>query len=395
MENWKVLSGDQDWEGLLEPLDYDLRRYLIHYGEMAEATYDTFNNNKTSKYAGFSRYSKDELFSKVGLGKGKAEKKYTVTKFLYATSSSLVPDGFLLKSLSREDKNIESNWIGFVAVATDEGVREMGRRDIVVAWRGTIESMEWVNDIQLGLVEATKIFGTGDDHEEKDVPKVHQGFYSLYTSVDPGSIYNKTSARDQVLEEIKKLVNTYENEELSITVTGHSLGAAITTLNAIDIARNVAGNYLVTAFPFACPRVGNSKLRTTASGLHNLRVLRIENIPDVVPDHPINIVGYDVVGNVLKVDSEKSPYLKNGKPGIMSFLTRAHNLEVYMHMVAGTQGSKASEFKLVIERDIALVNKGLDGLKEEYSVPTSWWVQANQGMVQLPNGSWQLMDVGY
>ncbi|XP_047318136.1 phospholipase A1-IIgamma-like [Impatiens glandulifera] len=396
MENWKLLSGDQDWEGLLEPLDYDLRRYLIHYGEMAEATYDAFNANKASKFAGLCRYSMDELFSKVGLGKGKAEKKYRVTKYLYATSSSLIPNGFLLKSLSREDKNFESNWIGYVAVATDEGAVEMGRRDIVVAWRGTIESMEWINDVQFGLIEATPIFkkeGDGDDTKE-EIPNVHEGFYSLYTSTDPMSKYNKTSVRDQVLEEITRLVNTYENEELSITVTGHSLGAAITTLNAIDIARNAAQNHRVTAFPFACPRVGDSSLNSVASNLHNLHILRIENIPDVVPDHPIKLVGYDLVGKVLKIDSQKSPYLKNDQPGLIFFLKRAHNLEVYLHTVSGTQGSE-EEFKLVIDRDIALVNKGLDGLKEEYGVPALWWVQANHGMTQLPNGSWELVDTGY
>lgn len=44
--------GENNWEGLLDPLDKDLRELIIHYGEMAQAAYDTFIRDKYSKYAG-------------------------------------------------------------------------------------------------------------------------------------------------------------------------------------------------------------------------------------------------------------------------------------------------------------------------------------------------------
>ena len=50
---WRDLSGQSSWKGLLDPLDIDLRRYIMHYGQLA--TYDAFKSEKASKYAGNSR----------------------------------------------------------------------------------------------------------------------------------------------------------------------------------------------------------------------------------------------------------------------------------------------------------------------------------------------------
>ncbi|GMP72226.1 hypothetical protein CsSME_00030331 [Camellia sinensis var. sinensis] len=66
-KRWRVLSGEDNWKGLLDPLDIDLRQYIVHSGEMAQATYDNFISDKLSKYTGSSRYAKKALFSKLGL----------------------------------------------------------------------------------------------------------------------------------------------------------------------------------------------------------------------------------------------------------------------------------------------------------------------------------------
>ncbi|KAG5622488.1 hypothetical protein H5410_007706 [Solanum commersonii] len=386
-EKWEELSGKNNWDGLLNPLDVDLRKYIIQYGEKAEVTYDTFISDKASKYAGASRYSMENLFSNVGLDAS----KYRVTKYFYATSSIPLPDAFITKSLSREAWSKESNFMGYVAVATDEGKVSLGRRDILIAWRGTIQTLEWVNDLQFLPIPGPKVFGDGGLLPLFQ-PLVHHGFYNVYTSESARSKFNKKSARDQVLEEGKRLVEEYKNEEVSITVTGHSLGASLATLNAVDIAYNKINKsshgkeFPVTAFVFASPKVGDLNFFNAFNKLKHLHVMRIHNILDIVPKYPP--IGYFDVGQEIIIDTTKSPYLN--LPG--DILTW-HNLECYMHGVAGTQGiGLLTGFKLEVDRDIALVNKSSGALKSEYLVPANWWTVKNKGMVQQEDGKWVLND---
>ncbi|KAI9079035.1 hypothetical protein K1719_038987 [Acacia pycnantha] len=269
---WRVLSGKDNWKNLLNPLDIDLRRSIIHYGERTQATYDTFIREK-----------------------------------LLSLQEQAI------KSLSREAWSKESNWIGSY------------------------------NFRRFGLTD----------------PKVHQGWYSMYTSDDPKSPFNTTSARDQVLMDIAR--NGYNKPT--------------------DAPEKSCP---VTAFLFGCPRVGDLNFKWVFNALKDLRALRVVNILDIVPKYPL--FPYLDVGEELKINTQKSPYLKS--PG--TILTR-HNLECYLHGVAGTHGVDG-EFKLVVNRDIALANKHYDALKDENLVPASWWVEKNNGMVQQEDGSWKLMD---
>ncbi|KAI3945917.1 hypothetical protein MKW98_007266 [Papaver atlanticum] len=368
---WRELNGQSYWENLIDPLDIDLRVNILHYGEMAQATYDTFNNEKLSKFQGRSLYHKRNLFSKVFLPKH--SKMYEVTRFIYATSAAWAG---------------ASNWMGFVAVATDDGKVELGRREIVIAWRGTVRTLDWLNDLDIIPVSASEIFrGTTSSTDE---PKVYHGSLSIYQSKNPLSRFNKSSARDQVLAEVRRLVEAFKNEEISITVTGHSLGGALGTLNAADIVANEYNkskepnkSFPVTAIVFASPRVGDENFKHVISGMEDLRLLRIRNALDFVPHWPL--VGYSDPGVELTIDTHKSPYLKG--PGDFSSW---HNLEAYLHGVAGSQGN--GEFKLQVCRNLALINKKTNNLKDIYHIPESWWCEQNKGMVQDSDGSWRFLD---
>lgn len=184
---WRDLSGQSNWQGLLDSLDIDLRRYILHYGQLAQATYDAFNSEN-----GNCRYPMSDFFSKVGLENGNPF-KYVVTKFLYAASQTSAPRACILNLFSKKEWNTRTNWIGYVAVATDEGKEALGRRDIVVTWRGTIQASEWVDNLNFDLDPAPEMFAVDSPFQ------VHDGFYSMYTSNNPEDVqFGLTSVRNQV-----------------------------------------------------------------------------------------------------------------------------------------------------------------------------------------------------
>lgn len=187
-----------------------------------------------------------------------------------------------------------------------------------------------------------------------------------------------------MLEEIKFVREHYKGEEISITITGHSLGAALAVLSAYDIAElGLNADAPVTVYSFAGPRVGNLKFKERCDEL-GVKVLRVVNAHDVVPTVPGIIANekvgfqrymedvvsfpwsYAHVGPELMVDHSQSPFLKPTRdPG------RAHNLEVHLHLVDGYIG-KGEGFRSATNRDIALVNKNCDMLRPHYGVPPNW-----------------------
>ena len=81
--------------------------------------------------------------------------------------------------------------MGYVAVSDDKETCRIARRDIVVAWRGTVAPSEWYEDFQRNL-EPNAL---GDS-------KVEDGFLSIYTSKGESTRYKKSNASEQVLKEV-------------------------------------------------------------------------------------------------------------------------------------------------------------------------------------------------
>lgn len=211
-----------------------------------------------------------------------------------------------------------------------------------------------------------------------------RGWLTIYTSDDPKSPFTKLSARSQLSNKIKQLIDKYRDENLSIIFTGHSLGATLSTLSAFDIVENLTTEIPVTAIVFGCPKVGNKHFKERFDSYPNLKVLHVRNTLDMIPHYPPRLMHYVHLGTELNIDTRKSHYLKHSKhPGDW------HNLQAMLHVVNGWHGVKR-QFELIIQRSIALVNKSCDYLKEECLIPPSWWVEKNKGMVLNEKGEWVL-----
>ncbi|KAL3833675.1 hypothetical protein ACJIZ3_008411 [Penstemon smallii] len=381
-EKWREIHGCHDWDNLLNPLHPWVRREIVKYGEFAQATYDAFDFDSYSEYCGSCRYNQHKLFNRLGLDKS----GYNVTKYIYAMSHVDLPQ-WLEKSRLVDTWSKDSNWMGFVGVSDDQESSRIGRRDIIVAWRGTVAPSEWYDNMQ-GQLEP---IGQGE-------AKVEHGFLSIYTSKRDTTRYNKSSASEQVMREVKRLVEFYRKrgEQVSLTITGHSLGGALGLLNAYEAAKNFPG-LPISVLSFAAPRVGNIAFRDELYQM-GVKTLRVTLKQDVVPKMPgivfnesiqrfDDIMGtlewvYTHVGVELKLDVRSSPYLKKGL-NLVGF----HMLETYLHLVDGYHSSD-SGFRVDAKRDVALVNKECDMLVDELRIPHHWYQLANKGLVRNHHGRW-------
>ncbi|KAG2713524.1 hypothetical protein I3760_04G179700 [Carya illinoinensis] len=395
---WREIHGQNDWVDLLDPIDRRLRSELIRYGEMAQACYDAFDYNPFSKYCGTSKYTPSEFFDSLGM----SQIGYDVSRYLLATSNINLPN-FFRNSASPKVWSKHANWMGYIAVSNDETSRRLGRRDITIAWRGTVTRLEWMEDIKDFLVPISSKIPCPDT-----TAKVQTGFLDLYTEKDEDCKYCRLSAREQILSEVKRLLDKYADEEVSITITGHSLGAALAFLSAYDIVetslKDLAADRPVVpvcVFTFAGPRVGNVVFRERLESTLGLKVLRVVNVHDVVPKVPGLFFNersppvmmkfakwlpwsYSHVGVELALDHWNSPFLKRA---VHDDPVRAHNLEAHLHLLDGYHG-KDHKFELACGRDIALVNKASDFLEDEYLVPPHWRQDENKGMVRNKDGHW-------
>lgn len=349
--HWREYHGCNDWKGMLDPLDENLRREVVRYGEFVQAAYHSFHSNPAMSG------QDDPQTRHVSL----PDKSYKVTKSLYATSSIGLPKWVDDVAPDLGWMTQRSSWVGYVAVCDDKReISRLGRRDIVISLRGTATCLEWAENMRAQLIE------TEEQHGKK--AKVECGFLSLYKTKGT----HIPSLGESVIEEVKRLMEIYKGETLSITVTGHSLGAALALLVADDISTCSPNVPPVAVFSFGGPKVGNKAYGNKITS-QNVKVLRIVNSQDVITRVPgmllseefeqklrsFNFGGvvdmldektplaYTHVGSELRVDTKMSPFLKPDAD-----MACCHDLEAYLHLVDGFLASNCP-FRANAKRSLA------------------------------------------
>jgi phospholipase A1 len=345
-DKWREYQGISNWEGLLDPLDDNLRSEILRYGKFVEATYNSFDFDPSSPSYANSLFTRSSFFERAGI----PDTGYRLKKYLRATSGIQLPR-WIEKAPSWVAT--QSSWIGYVAVCQDKDeIARLGRRDVVIAYRGTATCLEWLENLRATLTHLPSNSSVGCG------PMVESGFLSLYTSGTAGS----PSLQDMVRGEISRILQSYGDEPLSLTITGHSLGAALATLTAYDIKTTFKRAPLVTVISFGGPRVGNRSFRLQVEK-QGTKVLRIVNSDDLITKVPgfvidddqddvssnkrenVNVAAglpswiqkrvedtqwvYAEVGRELRLSSKDSPYVNGFN------VATCHDLKTYLHLVDG------------------------------------------------------------
>ncbi|CAA0842747.1 alpha/beta-Hydrolases superfamily protein [Striga hermonthica] len=158
------------------------------------------------------------------------------------------------------------------------------------------------------------------------------GFLSMYTTEGEDG---RPSLRDEVRDEVARVVARYGGD-VSVTVTGHSLGAALATLTGHDVGKEFGG--MVTVVSFGGPRIGNKAFREELEK-NGTRVLRIVNADDPVTKVPGFVLNdnSEQVGGMRWMEETEWVYAEIGKELRLSSrsggVATCHDLKTYLKLV--------------------------------------------------------------
>jgi Lipase (class 3) len=193
--------------------------------------------------------------------------------------------------------------IGIVAI------NDANPDDVVMAIRGTANAWEWIQDAKFLLIPFKRGSGLTED-----------GFTDMYNSFAAISGNTPKPFVDCVSPGIPTTA--------TITIVGHSLGAAVATLLAYDFASNTKLNVLL--YTLASPRVGDLSFSQVFNHIVP-NAYRIYNRLDIVPKLPPPLM-YFHVGD----ETELLP------PTILkSTLACEHHLTSYFNMLGALCGNAA------------------------------------------------------
>jgi hypothetical protein len=152
-------------------------------------------------------------------------------------------------------------------------LQKTGGDDIVIAIRGTEGVYEWIQDARFSLVPCPFLAAAGNTED---------GFTAMYSSMRTAS----AAGAPTLVSALAGLAFPQPvSAATSVTICGHSLGGALVTLLALDVAANTIFTN-PTVYTYASPRSGDS---TFAAMYDHLvpNTVRIANRVDIVPKLPL------------------------------------------------------------------------------------------------------------
>ena len=152
-----------------------------------------------------------------------------------------------------------------------------------ITFRGTDSLREWLSN--LTFWKKTIPY----DNMETEI-RVHTGFLNTYKT---------KNVRDVILDAIEEDVHC-------VKISGHSRGAALAVLCAVDIQYNYQDRDIEVIL-FGCPRVGNNAFVKSYNKRVN-KTIRVENSNDFVTKMPFPFMGYRHVGALLRVGRPRLPF---------------------------------------------------------------------------------------
>lgn len=151
--------------------------------------------------------------------------------------------------------------------------------DAVIALRGTEGIHEWIHDAEFLMVPCPFLPGSG---------RTEDGFTAMYLSM--------TTSLDPACPSVTHSLPTlnFPRAVTSLTICGHSLGGALATLLALDVAANTRFKN-PTVYTYASPRTGGPQFAATYNQVVPATT-RVAGRLDLVPKLPLPPIYEHVLG---------------------------------------------------------------------------------------------------
>ncbi|KAI9093733.1 Alpha/Beta hydrolase protein [Phlyctochytrium arcticum] len=208
--------------------------------------------------------------------------------------------------------------VGFIA-------RNDARKTIILSFRGSLTPSNFINDLKLYHNQLQ--IGTQRLKVPADV-RVHHGFQETYLA-----------AREKILEEFAIIVKEAKYKGYKVDIVGHSLGAGVAVLAAIDLVDRLGDDVgsRTTVYAYGQPRVGNTAFATWLDSL-SFTVYRITTKGDLIPAIPLREWGYKHSRPELYIPNRgKTPHTCDERPGEESAVcTNGESLGVNIFLTFAT-----------------------------------------------------------